>query len=447
VVEEPPAAEEPPGAPALPADAVRIGLGRSQTSAEITSPAGLLVIDEEGVHWQSPPGQTVTLRLADGRVMVDGLAKPFSTVRIVPIPLGLKDPANPLSAPANPLTYNRRTYRGEIEVLISPRDGRLSVVNVVDLEEYLLAVVPEEVYLSWPAETLKAQAVASRTYALQSIGPRAKYADEGFDMVATPLSQAYGGLSREDPRTSLAVLETRGQVVKFQGLPAVTYYHASSGGHTENNEIIWTGGSPFAYLRGVADYDNLPGNDKYFWQLSFTPQQFSERLRAANYDVGAVLSIAPSGQIGVSGRPSHWQVRGTTGTTVSLRAEEMRWVLGLHSSVKNIALRQAPEEAPITRSYMPADTVHIMGANGQTVARNVQGMVVQGAAPAPVVATGYVVTAGPKVWHEPGVLVEGGGHGHGIGMSQWGAHGMALQGKSYVEILNHYYQGTKVENR
>lgn len=435
------------GVPALPLDPVRIGLGRSQGVAEVMAPYGLHVADPAGVYLQAAPGQVVKATLADGHVKVEGVERSFTSVRLVPVPRGLSNPSDPASDPINPIMYNGRIYRGEIEVLISSRDGRLSVINVVNMEEYLFGVVPREMFRTWPAEALKAQAVAARTYAAQSSGTAAQYKNEGFDMVDTPASQAYGGIRAEYRETSEAVLATKGEVLTLGGSPVVTYYHSSSGGHTENNEVIWTGGVPVSYLRGVTDYDNLPGNARYQWRYSYTPQQFAQELRTAGYDLGTILKVEPAGLIGASGRPSHWTITGTKGSPRTLTNQQLREALGTPSTIREVTVRPTAGEASLTRTYMPAEQVSVVAADGKAVTRPAQGSAIVGAGGTTATGGSRVVAAGPTTLQPAGVAVEGGGFGHAVGMSQWGAHGLAQQGKSYGEILTHYYQGTKVVQR
>lgn len=414
--------------PAAPEQAVRVGIGRSQTSAEISAPQGLYVIADGAIHWEVPAGQSVQLRLTNGAIEVVGLALHFTdAVRLVPKTAGTE----------NFITYQRKPYRGEIEVLISRKDGKLSVVNVVNLEDYLKGVVPLEMYPSWPAEALKAQAVAARTYALASADG---FADEGFDVVDTTLSQVYGGVRAETAATNAAVEATRGQVVTYNGKLASTLFHASSGGHTENNEIIFAS-KPVAYLRGVPDYDNLPGNDRYQWTYTFTPDEFETKLEEAHFDVGEVESVEPAGDMGSSGRPSRWLVSGSEGN-VTLTAMQMRSVLGVPGIIKTVDLT-AGGLGNLTESYEEGERVYVIGASG-TQRITLDGVSVLGANDRQ--AKSDAVTAlGPVGVQVGNVVVEGGGYGHAVGLSQWGANGMAQQGSTYREILAHYYQGTKVE--
>lgn len=417
----------------------------------VSAPGGLQVIAGETVLQQSAPGAAVRLTLTAGSITVEGWEGRFQSIRLVPVQTQSAAPAPlpgtppflpaPPPAPANPIRYNDRPYRGEIEVLVSARDSKLSVVNVINIEEYLLGVVPREMPALWPQEALKAQAVAARTYAIRSMG---NYISEGFDLVDTPLSQAYGGLAAEHARTSEAVAATRGQVLTHNGQLAVTFYHASSGGHTENNENIFSG-PPIPYLRGVPDFDDTPNNPNFHWRLFFTPEEFAAKFREASRDVGSIASATPSGVVGPSGRPSRWLVTGFN-RAITLTGQEIRNVLGLRSSPRVINVIQAGAGNAI-RTYADAETVHVVGVGGAVTARAVKGITVIGADRQPVMVDAAATAMGPVVVRQGGVEVIGGGWGHGVGMSQYGAYGMALQGKTYVEILTHYYTGTKVETR
>ncbi|MCA1817217.1 MAG: SpoIID/LytB domain-containing protein [Acidobacteria bacterium] len=153
---------------------------------------------------------------------------------------------------AAPVRFNEKPYRGRIEVF-SNLTGSLTVVNVLPLEDYVRGVVPNELspagYGGVPAlESLKAQAVAARTYAVSN---RGQFAAAGFDLLPSTRSQVYGGLSTEHPLSSRAVEETRGLVATYHGQPINALYTSTCGGHTEDAENIF-GGATVPYLRGRA---------------------------------------------------------------------------------------------------------------------------------------------------------------------------------------------------
>jgi SpoIID/LytB domain protein len=149
-------------------------------------------------------------------------------------------------------------YRGALEFRPGSSGG-VNAINAVDVDDYTQGVVPLEVPASWPAEALKAQAVAARTYAVTT-GQRGA----GFELYANTRSQVYGGADAEHPATNSAVAATAGQLVTYDGTPVVTYYFSTSGGRTESVENSALGTEPRPWLRSVVDkYDNV--SPKHRW--------------------------------------------------------------------------------------------------------------------------------------------------------------------------------------
>jgi SpoIID/LytB domain protein len=144
-------------------------------------------------------------------------------------------------------------------------------VRRIPLEEYVRGVVSAEVPSSWPAAALEAQAVASRTYAITAHAGGSR-----FDVYADTRSQVYKGVAAETQRTNAAVAATSGQVVTYQGKPAITYFFASSGGRTENVEVAFPGSEPLAWLRGVAD--PFEQASRHSWKLSMSFASAGARL-------------------------------------------------------------------------------------------------------------------------------------------------------------------------
>jgi stage II sporulation protein D len=158
------------------------------------------------------------------------------------------------------------TYRGAMQVRTSSVPGKLNAINSVDIESYLRGVVAAESPSSWPMEALKAQSVAARSYALTTgVG------GNGFDAYDDTRSQVYGGVSAETARTDKAVAQTANQVVLYKGQVAETYFFSTSGGHTENNEFSFLGGTPMPYLRGVPDPNEARAGSSYYrWKRKFS---------------------------------------------------------------------------------------------------------------------------------------------------------------------------------
>ncbi len=155
--------------------------------------------------------------------------------------------------PAGELTtvIGKGRYRGRIEIYPNAQ-GRLTVMNAVELETYLRGVVPKEMGAwEFPSlEALKAQAVAARTYAVANRGKRAK---EGFDLVDTVADQVYGGRDGEQSLTDRAIEETRGLVATYAGHPIQALFMANSGGATVDNRFVFGGGAT-PYLQPATNY-------------------------------------------------------------------------------------------------------------------------------------------------------------------------------------------------
>ena len=183
-------------------------------------------------------------------------------------------------APARELTtiVGKGRYRGAMRIFPNAQ-GRLSVVNTLDLETYLRGVVPREMGAwEYPAlEALKAQAVAARTYAYVNLGKRAK---DGFDLLDTVADQVYGGRDGEQALTDRAVAETAGLIATYGGRPIQALFMADSGGATIDNTFVFGDGSP--YLKGVSNYAAAPQTITFKGALAVagdTPWLTTELLR------------------------------------------------------------------------------------------------------------------------------------------------------------------------
>ena len=150
-------------------------------------------------------------------------------------------------AEAGFVSVKGRWYRGII--MIQNKNGKLTVINNVPLEDYIKGVVPAEMPSSWSFEAHKAQAIAARSYALANLGKRARY---GYDLKDTPEDQAYNGASSETPATNSAVEDTKGIVLTYNMKVITAYYSASAGGQTSADN--W--GTSLPYLRSVPSYDD-----------------------------------------------------------------------------------------------------------------------------------------------------------------------------------------------
>ena len=305
------------------------------------------------------------------------------------------------------LSFNGKRYRGEL--LISPTDSGMLVINRLPMEQYLRGVVALEIGKR-PREELaamQAQAVAARSYSYSHIGTGARA--RSFDMYATVMDQVYGGVTAESPITDEAIETTAGMVLKYAGrVLANTPYHSTCGGSTAPISEVWYKEPDLPYLRAVSD--RIPGTDSYYCDRSgrfrWTQTFSSDQLRANLEKYLSSYTTAPKGSLGnvrmvrETGRTPSDRVRAleitTDRGTYTLRGNDIRFVM-----------RDAAG-AILNSTYFPTD-VSVGGGGVQQL------------------------------------TLKGGGYGHGIGMCQFGAMGRARAGQSYRTILTTYYPGTRVE--
>jgi len=210
-------------------------------------------------------------------------------------------------------------YRGSME-LHPGTGGGVTAVNSLPIDAYVQGVVPGEVPSSWDEAALRAQAVAARTYALAT-----RKVAGVFDQYPDTRSQVYRGVGAETARTNAAVSATAGEVVTFEGDPAVTYFFSTSGGKTENVELSFLGSSPKAWLKSVEDpYDDI--SPKHRWRFRFSPRRLGARLGAP----GKFRKIRVIKR-GKSPRIVRARVYGSRGTRV-LTGAQIRARLGLYDT-------------------------------------------------------------------------------------------------------------------
>jgi stage II sporulation protein D len=210
------------------------------------------------------------------------------------------------------------TYRGALETVPTESDpGSLNVVNALAVDQYVKGVIPNESPPSWPEEELKAQAVASRSFALT-----AGVGGNGFDLYADTRSQVYEGLESEYARSNAMANATRGQVVEYDGKIAETLFSACSGGHTESIQNVF-GGSAIPYLQGVPDPfdDECPLHE---WTLKFSGPEISAKL--GSYLDGKLKQVVIVKR-GVSPRIISAKLVGTGGVT-TVSGEQLEVALG-----------------------------------------------------------------------------------------------------------------------
>ena len=342
-----------------------------------------------------------------------------------------------------------RSYRGEIEVL--PGDGVFTVVNRLSVEEYLYSVVPSEMPAWWPQAALEAQAIAARSYTLY---PRNRYDERGFDLLSSVTSAYYPGATNEDPRTTEAVDATRGLVLQDGSRTLDAVYSANHAGYAEAAGSVWgwpnslvatsdpllpelePDRSPAVVYRWLVSrpdsYSGRPpyaARSSYRWTLLVPREAIEQRLADSNQSVGTVEAISP-GPRGISGRVESVTIRGSAGETVVRRDAIRSRLGGLRSNLFVVSAYAGPDlHGPEPESEESAET----GKAGSTSRSDTDQTSEAGEAPS------GASSEAPAYFY-----FQGAGWGHGVGLDQTGAAGMAEAGFDAETILNHYYPRNEV---
>lgn len=302
-----------------------------------------------------------------------------------------------------------RSYRGIL--VVQPADHGLTVVDSLPMEEYLYSVVASEMPSRWPLEALKAQAVAARSEATKKMG---RHKAQGYDFCAEVHCQAYRGVEQETQRSVRAVDETQGWVMTYQGKPVDAVYSSNCGGHTQGN--IFADKRDIPYFQPV--FDSIKGGDSAF---PLDPFELEAWLR--NPPGGILCDTASYGQKG-----SFRWVR-------AYSADELNEIVTKSKdigAVKKIAIVKRNISGHIDAVKIFGTTTSV-AIQGELKIRNALGNLRSGMFK---VETRYDSQGVPVQF-----IFYGGGWGHGVGMCQTGAYGMAQRGKNFKEILRHYFHG------
>lgn len=300
------------------------------------------------------------------------------------------------------LQLNGHDYRGALELRRS--DSGLTVINRVPLEAYVAGVVGAEMgrRVHGEEEALKAQAVASRTYAVRNQG---RWQARGFDLVGTANDQVYTGEANENDMATAAGAATRGQILTWNNQPIDAFYFSTCGGRTENGVAAFAGADR-PYLQSVDDVDpsGTPWcvtSPRFHWTAGWTAPELAATLRrtlaAENLPIGRASDLTDIRVIDRTrtGRIATLALAGRDGRTV-VSGQAIRRVL-------------SPADGGLLRSD---DFTIRISRTGARIER---------------------------------VDIEGRGNGHGVGMCQWGAIGRARAGQDYRTILTSYFPGTEIQ--
>ena len=331
------------------------------------------------------------------------------------------------------ISVDGKEYRGSI-ILKKDSNGLLTVINRVDLEDYIASVIAVEMSPSFNIEALKAQAVCARTYALRFMGKHKSY---GFDMCSSTDCQAYKGVSVESDTTNCAARETAGVVMKYNGQLIEAVYSATSGGYTEDVKYVW--GSNIPYLTAVEDKYESKSVYGSSWEKEISVEKATEIMNNKGYDIGTVTNIEVT-EATEHGTATKLVVTGTNGEKTFTK-EGCRLAFG------TVTLSQAFTVTPVS-STEKAEPVYAYG--GHKLSGNITVLSAKGTSK---LKLNNVSIMGNTIRNysesiqgdATGFLFTGRGFGHLVGLSQNGANGMADAGFTYDQILKHYYKGIELD--
>ncbi len=335
----------------------------------------------------------------------------------------------------------QKSYRGGASVK-RLSGGNIRLANVVDLEQYLYSVISQEMSPSWHIEALKAQAVCARNYAITNLNKHEKA--YGVDICSTVCCQAYPGIKSETEQSYAPVNETRGQLLTYQGEVAQTFYASSAGPKTEDVKNVW--GSSIPYLVSVDNpYEDTANVNNGVWSKQLTKARATEIMQSKGYNVGNVTNIEAI-EYTPAGRVLKLKVTGTAGEKIFER-EQCRLAFSEATLSQMFTITgggQASVTVPTVAVYdgtaaeeKQIDSIYVLGADGNVSASSGSLYVTDGKEQHEYAASGQPSSGDPDTF-----TFNGQGWGHGIGMSQYGAKGMAENGFTYEQILTHYFQGT-----
>ena len=283
---------------AISPEMIRVALFRGIEAVRVEG-AGILLTDQKG----DPVRATSPLDIRRGR---DSLTVNGASVT------GLI-----ISSPAY-ITVNGKRYRGILEC--QPEAKGMLVINKLPLEEYLVGLINCEISSQWPMESVKAQAVIARSYALYQKNARRSAL---YDLESSVMDQVYQGSDIEDSRAGRGVEETAGEVLTFDGNIIQAFYHSNCGGHTEAAANVW--GYPLPYLQGV-DCKYCATAPSFRWEQTIPLKKIENQLRAAGFNAAGLKGILPGMRNG-SGRISELTLLTSAGK-ITVPAPKFRMAIG-----------------------------------------------------------------------------------------------------------------------
>ena len=336
------------------------------------------------------------------------------------------------------ITLGSKKYRGRIEIGRYGNDT-IRAINIVNVERYLMGVVSCEMNTTWHSEAQRAQAVAARSYCLANTGFKAdSYLNKGYVIVDTDESQVYGGVNKETEISRYAVKSTLKQVLKSNGKTVPAYFFSTSGGATEFSADIW-GGNSSVFIGVFDEYETNP--ERKPWIVKTTFSELAQKLASKGYSVNGIKDVYPE-MLSDSGRVSSIKVKHSGGNT-TVKGSEIKSLYGMHSTKFKIITAERDDHSVyvLTDGDMEEPEVsdlYVISGTGQVsrIEDNTDQMI--------VISSDNMTNFPVDTPEDNEIWFLGMGWGHGIGMSQSGAYGLAQKGYKYNEILKYYYKNTEL---
>lgn len=363
------------------------------------------------------------------------------------------------SANSEAISLSDRKYRGRIE--FNRTSGSITAVNVLNTEDYLRGTVPSEIPSKWNVEAIKAQTVASRTYTAKTF----KHSQQGYDMCDSTHCQMYLGYNNESESVNQAIVETENQKIYYNNEFIDATYFSSSGGYTDDSENVWTNTMP--YLRAVPDTYESECN---IWTRTVTLNDLNSGLNKIGANIGNAVGMRIDAT-NSGGRVKELTILGTNGnTTLTKDSIKNFFTPSLDSNMFkinsdfNVPVSPSAPNVPNTPTSNNNSNIYIQ-ADSSRLNKSLNSINVIGAdnilknAFNPLYALGANsqivkyskdfqssnLNSANTVNSSNTFVLNGRGLGHGVGMSQFGAKGMAEAGMSYIDILKHYYTDVTIQ--
>ena len=407
---------------AAAAEQIRVGIVVGQATAELSCEDEFVVRDSYGKTTTMPKGKYF-IHVQQGKLFFDDNNE-FGNEAFVAAAAGKSSPQ-----------INKRSYKGDFQLRAEQGD-KLLVVNRLPLEDYLASVLPAKTMSVWPDEVIKAQAVAARSYAMYKM----QQSENAYALLATDKELPYEGTGKRIEKSAVTKLiqATKGQYLADaygRAIEAVTT--SSTGGRTESALNLW--GTPVSYLQSVEDYDS--DSPEYTWERRVSPAFLEGLLAQRGYAAGKLTSIrlSPLDDAGVDRTPMgrvKYIILSGEAATVKISGDELVELLGLNS-----ALFELETGTPVPETLkVPIEDYYGMEIGSKDIDIKVN------ESKKPVwknLVRSYHLLGGGK---EEKIIFHGKGKGSGLGLSTWGARGMANADAkaTYKTILAHYYPGAKL---